>query len=301
LKINIKILLLFFNQVIYYNENPTDMKHLRYFLVATIFAAGIYSCKNAKPAKEETTPELKDWELVWSDEFDYSGLPDSGSWAYDVGGHGWGNQEKQYYTEARTENARVENGMLIIEARQESMDTNDYTSARLVTRGKNEWLYGRFEIRAKLPRGTGTWPAIWMLAAMQSYGDSYWPHNGEIDIMEHVGFNQGFIHASAHSLKYFWQIGTQRTDTIFSADVSDTFHNYILEWYPEKMDIFMDEKLFFTSTNDNTGWEAWPFDKPFYLILNIAVGGAWGGQKGVDEGIWPQRMEVDYIRVYKKK
>jgi beta-glucanase (GH16 family) len=164
-----------------------------------------------------------------------------------------------------------------------------------------EWLYGRFEIRAKRPRGTGTWPAIWMLAATDNYGDGYWPDNGEIDIMEHVGFNQGFIHASTHSLKYFWQIGTQRTDTIFSPDVSDTFHNYTLEWYPEKIQIYMDDSLYFTSVNDNTGWEAWPFDKPFYLILNIAVGGAWGGQKGIDDAIWPQRMEVDYVRVYRKK
>ena len=283
------------------NENLKDMKYTRYLMTVLFCALSLYGCKNAKMAKEETTPELKGWELAWADEFNYTGLPDTNSWNYDVGGHGWGNQEKQYYTKSRTENARVENGVLIIEARKEPMDTNQYTSARLITRGKKEWLYGRFEIRAKLPRGIGTWPAIWMLAAKQSYGDSYWPHNGEIDIMEHVGFNQGFIHASTHSLKYYWQIGTQRTDTVFARDVSDAFHNYIMEWYPEKIVVYMDDRLYFTSTNDNTGWEAWPFDKPFYLILNIAVGGAWGGQKGIDDSIWPQRMEVDYVRVYKKK
>jgi len=277
------------------------MKHAKFFLAVAISLSSLYACKNAVSTNKETSPTLKDWELIWADEFNYTGLPDTNAWNYDVGGHGWGNQEKQYYTASRPENARVENGVLIIEARQEPMDTNDYTSARLVTRGKNEWTYGRFEIRAKLPRGIGTWPAIWMLAAKKSYGDDYWPHNGEIDIMEHVGYHQGHIHGSTHSLKYYWQVGTQRTDTIFSADVSDVFHNYILEWYPDKIQVFMDDKLYFTSLNDNTGWEAWPFDKPFYLILNIAVGGAWGGQKGIDDAIWPQRMEVDYIRVYRKK
>jgi beta-glucanase (GH16 family) len=277
------------------------MKSFAILAFAAIFVAGSYGCKKNVSTNIDQANAPEGWEMVWADEFNYNGLPDSTSWAYDVGGSGWGNQEKQYYTASRLENARVENGILIIEARKESMDTNDYTSARLITRGKKEWLYGRFEIRAKLPKGTGTWPAIWMLAAVKSYGDSYWPHNGEIDIMEHVGFNQGFIHASTHSLKYYWQVGTQRTDTIFAADVSENFHNYILEWYPDKIQVYMDNTLFFTSTNDNTGWEAWPFDKPFYLILNIAVGGAWGGQKGIDDAIWPQKMEVDYVRVFKKK
>ncbi len=277
------------------------MKLIKILTVIVIAATGLSACKNGGTGSKISTPELEGWELAWADEFDYTGLPDSTAWDYDVGGHGWGNQEKQFYTKARAENARVENGMLIIEARKEKMDSNDYTSARLVTRGKNESLYGRFEIRAKLPRGIGTWPAIWMLAAEQSYGDSYWPHNGEIDIMEHVGYNQGLIHGSTHSLKYYWQVGTQRTDTIFSADVSDAFHNYVMEWYPDKIQVFMDDSLYFTSTNDNTGWEAWPFDRPFYLILNIAVGGAWGGQKGIDDAIWPQRMEVDYVRVYRKQ
>ncbi|HJZ40387.1 MAG TPA: glycoside hydrolase family 16 protein [Bacteroidales bacterium] len=277
------------------------MKTCNTFAIICLMVLSVAACKNAGIRNVEVSSALKDWEMVWSDEFEYTGLPDSTSWAYDVGGHGWGNQEKQYYTGGRIENARVENGMLIIEARKETWDSNSYTSARLVTRDKKEWLYGRFEIRAKLPRGTGTWPALWMLAAAHSYGEGYWPHNGEIDIMEHVGFNQGSVHASTHSLKYFWQIGTQRTDTIISPDVSDAFHNYILEWYPEKLQVIMDDSLYFTSLNDGTGWEAWPFDKPFYLILNIAVGGAWGGQKGVDDSVWPQRMEVDYVRVYGRR
>jgi len=276
------------------------MKCLKNTLMLFMFVLFISACKNKEQAVVGSVSIPDGWKPVWSDEFDYSGLPDTSSWDYDTGGHGWGNQERQYYTASRLENARVENGMLIIEARKEVMDTNDYTSARLITRDKKEWLYGRFEIRAKLPKGVGSWPAVWMLAAEQNYGDSYWPHNGEIDIMEHVGFNQGFIHASTHTLKYYHGIGTQRTDTVFSKDVSDTFHNYILEWGPDTIQVFFDDRLYFTSTNDHTGWEAWPFDKPFYLILNIAVGGGWGGQKGIDDTVWPQRMEIDYVRAFEK-
>jgi beta-glucanase (GH16 family) len=263
-------------------------------IINYFFLAGCMVClTTCKPAEK--------WTPVWSDEFNYTGLPDSTKWDYDVDGHGWGNHEKQYYTKARLENARVENGHLIIEARKEKMDSNEYTSARLVTRGKADWTYGRFEIRAKLPSGRGTWPAIWMLATQQSYGKDYWPDNGEIDIMEHVGYHQGHIHASAHSLKYYFKIGTQKTDTIYLKDCSDEFHDYVLEWEPDEMRMFVDDSLYFTAKNDHTGWEAWPFDKPFYLLLNIAVGGDWGGAQGVDDSIWPQRMEVDYVRVFKKK
>lgn len=270
---------------------------MKIFYTVPCLLALLTACSQQPPKTEAVDP----WELVWSDEFDYSGVPDSAKWDYDVDGHGWGNNEKQYYTKADTENARVVNGNLIIEARKEKMDGSDYTSARLVTRGKADWTYGRFEIRAKLPSGTGTWPAIWMLPTKQTYGDNYWPENGEIDIMEHVGFNPGFIHASAHSLKYYWRIGTQRTDTIYSKDVMDAFHTYTLEWYPDSMSVYFDSTLYFTSKNDKTDWQAWPFDKPFYLLMNIAVGGDWGGQKGIDDSIWPQQMVVDYVRVYRRK
>jgi beta-glucanase (GH16 family) len=146
------------------------------------------------------------WQLVWSDEFNYSGLPDRSKWGYDVGGHGWGNKELQYYTERRKENARVENGHLIIEARRDGSESNEYTSARLVSKGKGDWTYGRFEVRAKLPSGRGTWPAIWMLPSVKSYGGGGWPDNGEIDIMEHVGFDPNVIHGSAHTslLSFYW-------------------------------------------------------------------------------------------------
>ena len=244
--------------------------------------------------------ESIDWELVWADEFDSDGLPDTVNWSYQTGGHGWGNHEKQYYTEKRLENARVEDGKLIIEARQEPWDTMEYTSVRLVTQGKHSWLYGRFEIRAKIPFGIGTWPAIWMMPAERSYGSGGWPDNGEIDIMEHVGFDQGIVHASTHTRKYYWRTNTERTATIEVPDVSEAFHNYVMEWYPDRIQVYVDDSLYFTCLNDNTGWEAWPFDKAFYLILNIAVGGDWGGQQGIDTEIWPQRMEVEYVKVFQR-
>jgi beta-glucanase (GH16 family) len=233
--------------------------------------------------------------LVWSDEFSVNGLPDSAKWNYDVGGHGWGNNELQYYTSKNTRNARVEKGFLIIEAHKEQIGDNKYSSARLVTKGKGDWTYGRIEVRAKLPKGVGTWPAIWMLASTPKIT---WPDDGEIDIMEHVGYNQGTIHASAHTKKYFHSIGTQKTGTVSVPDCSETFHIYMLEWDKETIKMFVDQKPYFTFKNEHTGNEAWPFDKPFHLLLNIAVGGSWGGQKGVDEKVYPQQMIVDYVRVY---
>ncbi|MGI9173875.1 MAG: glycoside hydrolase family 16 protein, partial [Rhodothermales bacterium] len=154
-------------------------------LLVALLAATPAACQETSVSTELPTEEGA-WQLVWSDEFDYEGLPDSAKWGYEVGGHGWGNDELQYYTERRLENARVEDGLLVIEARQEPFEGRDYTSARLVSRDKGEWTYGRFEARAKLPSGRGTWPAIWMLAAETTYGNAYWPDNGEIDIMEHV-------------------------------------------------------------------------------------------------------------------
>lgn len=233
--------------------------------------------------------------LVWSDEFNYKGLPDSSKWNYDVGGHGWGNHELQYYTARRLENARVENGMLVIEAKKEKLEGMEYSSARLVTKGKGDWTYGRFDIRAKLPKGRGTWPAIWMLGSTEPLK---WPDDGEIDIMEHVGFNQGQVHASVHCKKYYHSIGTQKTAITQVPDCSEKFHVYSLEWTRDTIQVLVDNRVYFTFTNEHTGKDAWPFDGPFHLLLNIAVGGDWGGQKGVDETIWPQKMEVDWVRVY---
>jgi len=242
------------------------------------------------------------WQLVWSDEFDEDGLPDANKWGYDVGGHGWGNKELQYYTSARKENARVENGHLIIEARKDAWEGREYTSARLVSKGKGDWTYGRFEVRAKLPTGRGTWPAIWMLPTHRDYGG--WPDGGEIDIMEHVGFDPNVIHASVHTKSYHHSIGTQKTAKIKVETARTEFNTYAVEWTPEDIRAFVNEKHYFTFKNERiknsaAGYKQWPFDKPFHILLNIAVGGTWGGQKGVDKTIWPQRMEVDYVRVYR--
>lgn len=238
-----------------------------------------------------------DWDLVWSDEFDYKGLPDSAKWNYDTGSNGgWGNNELQYYTHKKMENARVEDGNLIIEARKEKVDSFNYTSARLLTRGKVSWQYGKIEVKARIPKGVGSWPAIWTLAD----GMKVWPDDGEIDIMEHVGFNQGYIHGSIHCKSYNHIIGTQKTDTIYVPDFSSAFHIYTLEWDKDIIKVAVDGNVFFTFANEHKGYEAWPFDNKMFLILNIAVGGNWGGKEGVDDTAFPLRMEVDYVKVYQQ-
>lgn len=251
-----------------------------------------------RPAQTE---RRADWKLVWADEFNYQGLPDSKKWEYKVGGDGWGNNELQYYTSGKLANARVERGKLVIEAHQEKINSNNYTSARLVTAGKGDWTYGRFEIRAKLPAGRGTWPAIWMLPSKTTYSDRYWPDNGEIDIMEHVGHDPGVIHASTHTKTYNWPRKNQKTATLKVTDAQTAFHTYALEWSAEKLDVYIDDTKVFSDKNEGSGWEAWSFDQNFHLVLNLAIGGFWGGAKGVDDTIFPQRMEIDFVRVYQRK
>jgi beta-glucanase (GH16 family) len=266
--------------------------------------APFFLCEQRSPRKpplEKTGP----WRLVWSDEFDYAGLPDPSKWDYQVGGGGWGNNEQQYYTSLRKENARVENGKLIIEARQERWESRDYTSARLVSKGKADWTYGRFEVRARLPSGLGTWPAIWMMPSSNSYGGG-WPDNGEIDLMEHVGFDPNVVHGTAHTRMYYHSIGTQKGDKISVPTATSDYNVYAIEWTPDEIRWYVNDKHYFTFKNErltdkNADFRQWPFDKPFFLILNIAVGGNWGGQRGIDKSIWPQRLEVDYVRVYQAR
>ena len=238
------------------------------------------------------------YDLVWSDEFDVDGPPDPEKWDYDTGGHGWGNNELQYYT--RGGNVKVENGLLVLEARQEQMGGRDYTSTRMVTRKKGDWLYGKFEIRAKLPKGLGTWPAIWMLPTDWVYGG--WPASGEIDIMEHVGYDQGRLHASVHTQTFHHSIGTQKTATIQVPDISEAFHTYTLTWLPDKIEIGMDDQVYYTYRPTQyvaqPTFREWPFDQRHHLLINIAFGGNWGGARGIDAGMLPQQMLVDYVRVY---
>lgn len=253
----------------------------------------------------QLTPIVRDdWKLVWSDEFSYSGLPDPEKWTYDVGTgtDGWGNQELQYYTESDLKNARVEAGHLIIEAHRESKEGSEYTSARLITKGKAAWTYGRFEIRAKLPSSVGTWPAIWTLPVDWNLGRGIWPDVGELDIMEHVGHEPGVVHGSAHSRTYHyrWQSDQQRTAKVTVGKVETDFHIYAMEWETDEVRWYVNDQLFYKYTNENTGWEAWPYERDYYLLLNLAVGGAWGGAEGVDADAFPQSMEVDFVRVYQR-
>lgn len=239
--------------------------------------------------------------LVWKDEFDQPGLPDSTKWSYDLGNGcpnvcGWGNNELQFYTERRPENARVEQGHLVIEARKESWQGMGYTSARLVSKNKGDWTYGRMEARIKCPGGRGVWPAFWMLPTDWRYGN--WPHSGEVDIMEHVGFKADTVYGTAHTATFTNSKGTQTTRAFFLPDAETAYHVYAVEWRPDRMDFFVDDVRYNTFLNQHKSSEEWPFDQRFHLILNLAVGGNWGGAKGVDERIWPQRMEVDYVRVY---
>ncbi len=278
------------------------MKNVRNIFSSILIGvfSGFSLVANCRPSAQNSIPENKSnpkWQLVWSDEFNYSGLPDSTKWSYDVGGQGWGNNEAQYYTKARLENSEVNDGFLNIRAIKEDYQNLKYTSARLVTKSKGDWLYGRFEIRAKLPDGRGMWPAIWMLPTDWKYGG--WPKSGEIDIMENVGYDPYVIVASAHTSSYNHIQGTQKNNKITIDDCYTNFHVYTLEWEANEYRIYVDDKLYFTFKNERSGYETWPFDKQFHLLLNVAVGGNWGGQQGIDETIFPRTMVIDYVRVYK--
>ncbi|MBN9299754.1 MAG: family 16 glycosylhydrolase [Filimonas sp.] len=240
-------------------------------------------------------PVNKGWKLVWSDEFFTPGLPDSTKWSYNVGDHGWGNHEKQYYSNADTANAINKNGVLHIIARRDNA-TGKYSSARMVTKGKGDWLYGRVEVRAKIPAGKGLWPAIWMLPTEWAYGG--WPKSGEIDIMEHVGYMPDSVFTSIHTESFNHVIHTQKTKGFSLPDMYDAFHVYAIEWKKERIDFFVDDVLRFSFDNTGKGSKEWPFDKAFHLLLNVAVGGDWGGKHGIDDAIFPQSMQVDYVRVY---
>ncbi len=255
------------------------------------------------------------WELAWSDEFDGTEL-DRSKWSPNIWAPRKVNDEDQAYTD-REKNLRIADGMLVIEAHKEDYEGASYTSARIHSAGKGDFLYGRFEVRAKLPRGQGTWPAIWMLpsdpykySTTCEEGEDWqgsktcdaWPNSGEIDIMEHVGYQMGHVHGTVHNKAYYWENWEQRKGRILIDDVDEVFHVYALEWSPQRIDIFVDDSHYYTYVNEGTGWRAWPFDHPFHLILNIAVGGAWGRTGGpIDNSIFPQRMYVDYARVYQLK
>jgi beta-glucanase (GH16 family) len=272
------------------NSDKTAIQLLNILFLGFCFSLFLFGCDSFNKSP------------VWFDEFDYTAPPDSTKWNFDLGNGcpqlcGWGNQELEYYTHD-PKNVRVENGVLTIEAHRDSIGGMPYTSARVVSSHKGDWLYGRIEVRAKLPRGRGTWPAIWMLPTDRAYGG--WPASGEIDIMEHVGFDPGTIHATVHTEAYNHHKKTQREGIVSIADAQDTFHVYAIDWRKDKIDFFVDDRLYHSvSRTPGDSFREWPFDQRFHLIMNVAVGGFWGGMQGIDDSIWPQRMEVDYVRVYR--
>jgi len=280
------------------------------FFVSLISLLLLFSCSKDKKA----AVLLKNYKLVWADEFEATGKPDSTKWGYEYGFIR--NNERQYYTD-RLENARVENGHLIIEAIKEKFknedfkskeakggrrfnnDSADYTAASLTTKNLAEWTYGKIEVSAKLPKGVGQWPAIWMLG--ENWKQVGWPKCGEIDIMEHVGFEKDSIFGTIHTQAYNHMKGTQKGKKVFINKPYDKFHLFSIEWTPKKIDFLLDGEVYNHIENEHKTTNEWPFDQNFHLKLNIAIGGGLGGKKGVDNSVFPQKMVVDYVRVYQLK
>jgi beta-glucanase (GH16 family) len=223
-------------------------------------------------------------------------LPDSTKWGYEVGKIR--NAELQYYTSKRLENARIEDSVLIIEARKEKYSGADYTSASILSKGIGDWKYGKIEISAKVPAGKGTWPALWMMPTYSEYGG--WPRSGEIDIMEYIGVEPQKLHYTCH-FEGTNGSGHQSSGTgsTFIVNPFNQFIKYEMIWTPDKIEWYANDKKFHEyrkqQTFDN---RSWPFDKEFYLILNLAYGGSWGGYAGVDDTKLPHKFLIDYVRVY---
>lgn len=271
--------------------NPSELK---FDLIQRELVTSTFLTQNMKGSE---------YKLVWSDEFNDQGLPDSNKWSYNIGNWGWGNNEPQYYTNARVENVRQENGCLVIEARKNDME-QQWTSARITTAGKVSFTFGKIEFRAKVPEGRGTWSAGWML------GDAYkdeisWPYCGEIDILECVGFEiddssgTGLNHATCHTRKYYFKQGNQIGAEIEIDSMNTKFHLYAIEWDENAIHGYLDGKKYYTYDKNADELE-WPFNKPQNIILNLAVGGGWGGLKGIDKSYDSHKFIIDYVRVYER-
>ena len=265
-----------------------EVKLLKYFLFVTMFII-MYSC-----AIEETQTVATFTELIMQDEFDTDGAPNSAIWGYDIGTgvNGWGNNELQYYTD-RTENVKVENGVLLITAKEEPFEGSAYTSARLVTKGLFEQKYGRYEARIRLPYGQGMWPAFWLLGAT----DEVWPQRGEIDIMENRGQEPTKVSGTVHGPGYSAGESITKSYSLENDRFDTGFHLFGIEWGPEYINFYVDDVLYNQITPADVTGE-WVFDHPFYIIMNVAVGGSYVGSPN-GETTFPQTMLVDYVRVYK--
>lgn len=258
--------------------------------------------------------ESKQWQLVWSDEFNYQGKPDPNKWSYDIWPARKVNSEDQTYTDS-LKNVHVKDGNLVITAYKENLGDAKYSSGRIHSQGKGDFLYGRVDVRAKLPAGQGTWSAIWMLpsdafkysSTCQEDEDwqgsatcDAWPNSGEIDIMEHVGYDMQTIHGTVHNKAYYWANWQQRKGSIEGQNVEKAFHLYSVEWTPESITVLFDNVPYFFYSNESSGWRAWPYDHPYHVILNLAIGGMWGKAGGpIDDSIFPVSMEVDFVRIFK--
>lgn len=277
------------------------MKLSQSILPFALLLLTITSCKqqNKQVSSLDSLRTWKDAKLVFSEEFNTTNL-DTLLWGFEVGANGWGNQEWQNYTAG--DNLQVQDGKLLIIARREGegQKAGDYTSTRLVS--KRSFMYGRIEIRAKMPalKGNGLWPAIWMLGEnIKTVG---WPNCGELDIMEYVSFDPNNVHSTIHSVANNHMNGTQVTTGPMELNtVEEEFHNYGLLWEEDRIDFYLDTVDNITLSferPENYNKDNWPFDTPYYLLMNIAVGGTWGGSNGVDDTIFPATMEVDYVKVW---
>lgn len=267
--------------------------HVLLSAVAAVVFAGCSSSGNS--GEEIIAPD--GYELVWHDEFE-EGTELGADWVHEVKPAGWVNQELQTYVDGEHNGRRVteiEDGKLKIHCFK---DEDSIYSGRVYAMRNSGWLYGYFEAKIKLPQGRGTWPAFWMMPVERR---DRWPNCGEIDIMEEVGFNPNYVVSTIHCENYNHTIGTQKTKEMFLPTAESDFHVYACEWTPERLRFFVDGEELSVFENEGNGHSTWPFDYAFYPILNLAWGGGWGGQQGVDETALPVTMEVEYIRVFQKK
>jgi beta-glucanase (GH16 family) len=240
------------------------------------------------------TPEWErpGWTLVWHDEFDRETL-NLDNWTYDLGAGGWGNNESEFYTN-RPENARIEQGNLVIEAWKDNYLQNNYTSARLKTQNLHSWTYGRFEARMQLPYGNGLWPAFWLLGS--DLNQAGWPACGEIDIMEFIGRDPAHVFGTVHGPGYSGSNGVGSSMSVPSGSLSESFHVFAIEWDPQEIRWYLDDAQYFSVTPGMVSGD-WVYNHPFFIILNLAVGGSWPGYPD-ETTVFPQFLRVDYLRVY---
>ena len=266
-------------------------------IAATTTSAPTTTIQSPEPIPAEPPEGM---ELVWSDEFD-GDVVDRSNWTYDIGGWGWGNGEAQYYTD-RPENARTQNGLLVIELLEERFEEKYHTSARLKSQGLQEFQYGRIEARIKVPKGSGTWPAFWMLGSAfeQDAPDpaNQWPNIGEIDIMEYVGRDPDLVMGTIHGPGYAGAGGRSKWNRQ-EFEIGDAFHIFAIDWDAEGIRWFFDDEMYFEIGPEDLGEREWVFDQPFFIILNLALGGTLGGSIGLDLE-FPIQYYVDYVRVFQR-